>query len=53
MISGGPQRVATVDFTNPDAIAWYQSQPQAALDLGYDGWMLDFGEYIPPHAQDA
>ncbi len=50
MISGGAQRVATVDFTNPDALAWYQGKLQGALDLGYDGWMLDFGEYLPQHA---
>jgi alpha-glucosidase (family GH31 glycosyl hydrolase) len=50
MISGGGQTVATVDFTNPAAIPWYQSLLQVALDLGYDGWMLDFGEYVPPKA---
>jgi alpha-glucosidase (family GH31 glycosyl hydrolase) len=51
MISGGGQYVATVDFTNPAAIPWYQSLLQRALDLGYDGWMLDFGEYVPPKAK--
>jgi alpha-glucosidase (family GH31 glycosyl hydrolase) len=51
MISGGGQNVATVDFTNSAAIPWYQSLLQRALDLGYDGWMLDFGEYVPPKAK--
>jgi alpha-glucosidase (family GH31 glycosyl hydrolase) len=51
MISGGGTTVATVDFTNPAAIPWYQSLLQRALDLGYDGWMLDFGEYVPPEAK--
>lgn len=51
MISGGGQYVATVDFTNPAAVPWYQSLLQRALDLGYDGWMLDFGEYVPPKAK--
>jgi len=51
MISGGGQDVATVDFTNSAAIPWYQSLLQRALDLGYDGWMLDFGEYVPPKAK--
>jgi alpha-glucosidase (family GH31 glycosyl hydrolase) len=51
MISGGGQYVATVDFTNSAAIPWYQSLLQRALDLGYDGWMLDFGEYVPPKAK--
>ncbi|HEX8793755.1 MAG TPA: TIM-barrel domain-containing protein [Polyangiaceae bacterium] len=51
MISGGGQYVATVDFTNPAAVPWYQSLLQRALDIGYDGWMLDFGEYVPPKAK--
>jgi alpha-glucosidase (family GH31 glycosyl hydrolase) len=51
VISSGPQLVATIDFTNPAAVAWYQTLLQPALDLGYDGWMLDFGEYIPQRAR--
>ena len=51
MVSGGSGRVATIDFTNPAATAWYQEKLQGALDLGYDGWMLDFGEYLPQHAR--
>ncbi len=50
MISSGPQIVATIDMSNPEAVVWYQSILQQALDLGYDGWMLDFGEYLPPDA---
>ena len=50
VVSAGLQTVATIDFTNPAAQVWYQSLQQRALDLGYDGWMLDFGEYI---ARDA
>lgn len=38
---------AQVDFTSPAAIAWYQAQIQGAIDLGFDGWMYDFGEYTP------
>jgi alpha-glucosidase (family GH31 glycosyl hydrolase) len=51
VISAGSQLVATIDLTNPDAVAWYQSLLDPALDLGYDGWMLDFGEYIPQRAK--
>lgn len=51
MISAGPQTVATIDMTNPRAVAWYQSLLDRALGLGYDGWMLDFGEYLPPKAK--
>lgn len=35
-----------VDFTNPDAAAWYGASFDWALDLGYAGWMYDFGEYV-------
>jgi len=51
MISGGGQKVATIDFTKPDAVRWYETRLQEALDLGYDGWMLDFGEYVPQNAR--
>jgi dihydroxyacetone kinase phosphoprotein-dependent L subunit len=37
-----------LDFTNPEAKAWWQSLLRFILiDLGYDGWMHDFGEAIP------
>jgi alpha-glucosidase (family GH31 glycosyl hydrolase) len=45
-----PYNAGMVDFTNPDAVAWYQRHLQGALDDGWDGWMYDFAEYIP---QDA
>src|SRR5258708_30101876 len=37
-ISGG-QKVATIDLTKSEAVQWYHSLLQQALDLGYDGWM--------------
>lgn len=36
-----------VDFTNPDATAWYQGKLQALLDQGVDCFKTDFGERIP------
>jgi len=36
-----------VDFTNPAAVTWYQGLLTQALNDGWDGWMYDFGEYIP------
>lgn len=51
MISAGPQTVATIDMTNPAAAAWYGTLLQRSLDLGYDGFMLDFGEYLSPNAK--
>lgn len=51
MISAGPQTVATIDMTNPAAVAWYGTLLQRSIDIGYDGFMLDFGEYLPPRAK--
>jgi alpha-D-xyloside xylohydrolase len=48
LISGTPLNVLTVDFTSPDATAWFQSLLGRARDIGYDGWMYDFGEYVQP-----
>ncbi len=47
-ISGGgtPQDVATIDLTNPSAVAWFQTLLRRTLAVGYDGWMHDFGEYV-------
>ena len=36
-----------VDFTNPDAAAWYQGKLRALLDQGVDAFKTDFGERIP------
>ena len=35
-----------IDFSNPAAVAWWQSRITAALDLGADGFMQDFGEQV-------
>lgn len=47
LISGSPLTISMVDFTNPAAAAWYRGLLQRTVDLGYDGWMHDFGEYVP------
>ena len=39
---------ALIDFTNPAAVAWWQGRIAAALDLGADGFMQDFGEQTLP-----
>lgn len=36
-----------VDFTNPDAVAWYQEKLKTLLDMGVDCFKTDFGERIP------
>lgn len=48
LISGSLVFVYMVDFANAAAITWYQAFFDLALDLGYSGWMQDFGEYVPP-----
>jgi alpha-D-xyloside xylohydrolase len=45
-ISGKAQNIVTIDLTNPDAVAWFQDLLRRTLNLGYDGWMHDFGEYV-------
>ncbi len=45
-----PYNAGLIDFTNPDAVAWFQEQMQQALDDGWDGWMYDFAEYVPDDA---
>jgi sulfoquinovosidase len=38
-----------VDFTNAAAAAWFAEEiiGKRMLDFGLDGWMADFGEYLP------
>lgn len=41
-------QAALIDFTNPAAVAWFKSRIDAALELGVEGFMLDFGEQVLP-----
>lgn len=36
-----------VDFTNPDAVRWYQDKLRTLVDMGVDCFKTDFGERIP------
>jgi alpha-glucosidase (family GH31 glycosyl hydrolase) len=45
--------LVAVDFTSPDATAWYQPRFDQATDLGYTCWMYDFGEYTQPNVLSA
>ncbi len=39
-----------VDLTNTDAVAWAVGKMKAAIALGADGWMGDYGEWLPTDA---
>ena len=39
--------IGLVDFTNPDAAAWYQGKLKTLLDMGVDCFKTDFGERVP------
>lgn len=39
---------ALVDFTKPEAMAWYRQRIARATDLGIRGFKLDFGEDLVP-----
>ena len=39
--------MALVDFTNPEAVAWYQGKLRTLLGDGVDCFKTDFGERIP------
>ncbi|HMI84091.1 MAG TPA: alpha-xylosidase [Polyangiaceae bacterium] len=42
--------IALVDFTNPDAVSWYQGALRRLLEMGVDCFKTDFGERIPDDA---
>lgn len=43
--------IGFVDFTNPDACAWYQDKLRALVKMGADAFKTDFGERIPVDVQ--
>jgi sulfoquinovosidase len=52
-VSNAVKPVAMIDFGAPGADAYYASLLARPLASGYDGWMEDFGEYVPPDAVSA
>ncbi|MBR3185734.1 MAG: alpha-glucosidase [Oscillospiraceae bacterium] len=48
LVDFGEFYCGVVDFTNPDAFAWFKEIIKKNLiDFGLRGWMADFGEYLP------
>lgn len=49
LVDFGEFDCGVVDFTNPEAFRWFKDEviKKHSLDLGIDGWMADFGEYLP------
>ncbi|XP_071840077.1 sulfoquinovosidase-like isoform X1 [Apostichopus japonicus] len=42
-----------VDLTSPEAFDWYKAKIKTnMIEFGFDGWMADFGEYLPPAVFD-
>lgn len=39
-----------VDLSKASAREWMKGYLRQALDLGFDGWMADYGEWLPPDA---
>lgn len=46
----GTDRVGFCDYTNPQAAEWMKGILRRGAEIGFDGWMWDFGEYIPSNA---
>jgi alpha-glucosidase len=49
LVDFGEFDCGVLDFTRPETKAWFAETilGQAMLDIGIDGWMADFGEYLP------
>jgi alpha-D-xyloside xylohydrolase len=43
--------LAFVDFTNPEACAWYAGKLKTLIDMGVDTFKTDFGERIPTNVR--
>jgi len=49
LVDFGEFHAGVVDFTNPNAAEWFAEEVigKRMIDFGLDGWMADFGEYLP------
>jgi alpha-glucosidase len=47
------QHIALLDFSNPAAVRWWKVEVAKVLNLGFDGFMADFGEEVLDGARFA
>jgi len=49
LVDFGEFNCGVVDLTKPDAYNWFKDAviKKCSIDIGIDGWMADFGEYLP------
>ncbi len=49
LVDFGEFDCGVVDLTDPEAFRWFRDRVirGCSLDIGIDGWMADFGEYLP------
>ena len=49
LVDFGEFDCGVVDLTKPDAYEWFKDRVirSCSLDIGIDGWIADFGEYLP------
>ena len=49
LVDFGEFNCGVIDLTDPKAYDWFRDRVirECSLDIGIDGWMADFGEYLP------
>ncbi|MCR5088608.1 MAG: alpha-glucosidase [Oscillospiraceae bacterium] len=49
LVDFGEFNCGVIDLTDPKAFDWFKNKviKKHSIDIGIDGWMADFGEYLP------
>ena len=49
LVDFGEFNCGVIDLTKPEAYEWFKNDviKKYSIDIGIDGWMADFGEYLP------
>ena len=51
-VHGSGGHISLLDLTDPAARAWWEGNERQILStLGFDGWLLDLGDRLPPDAR--